>query len=214
MAGRPVSLPIPADGRSATRYVDLGLGDLVESATRGRVRGRDLCNDDPMFADGRCWFGQHGAALGHLLNRGVGSGDVFLFFGLFGEPATGERHHRIFSYLRVESVADPCSIETPRPHPHAIGDWGRRNLLFVGAGATAAVASADLRLTKPGGPLRHWQVPDWLARHGLSYHERAERWLSDGILEAASRGQEFVTDVGEDPAALDWLAAVIAAIRG
>jgi len=167
-----------------------------------------------MFDSGRCWFGQHGAALGHLLNRGVGPGDVFLFFGLFAEPATGERHHRIFGYLRVESVAEPGCVETPRPHPHAIGDWGRRNLLFVGAGATAAVASPNLRLTRPGGPLRRWTVPAWLARHGLSYHDRAERWLGDGLLEVASRGQEFVTDVGEDPVALDWLEAVIAAIRG
>jgi hypothetical protein len=41
----------------------------------------DLCHQDPMFHDGRCAFGQTGAAQGHLAKQGIGIGDMFLFFG-------------------------------------------------------------------------------------------------------------------------------------
>jgi hypothetical protein len=57
-----------------------------------------------------------------------------------------------------------------------------------------------------------WHRPEWLRPGGLSYHDRADRWLPGGRLRAVARGQEFVTDVGRRQAPRDWLAAVIAAI--
>jgi hypothetical protein len=71
----------------------------------------------------------------------------------------------------------------------------------------------SLRLTQSGGPLRHWVVPSWLRRTGLTYHGRSERWLADDRLEVVARGQEFVTNIGDDAAALDWLNNTIEAIR-
>ena len=94
--GRPISLPIPTHHRSATTYDNLGLGDLVERVTRSKIGRTHLCHHDPMFTSGQCLFGQCGAAQSHLRNQGVGIGDVFLFFGLFTDESTAERHHRIF----------------------------------------------------------------------------------------------------------------------
>ena len=54
LSGKPVSLPIPTTHRSHTSYEQLGLGDVVEQQTRGRI-GRDhLCHEDPMFFDNFC----------------------------------------------------------------------------------------------------------------------------------------------------------------
>src|SRR5215831_15681942 len=78
--GRPISLPIPTRKRSVTTYDDLGLGDIVEQLTRGKLTRRALCHHDPMFEGGHCAFGQTGAAQAHLCKNGVTVGDVFLFF--------------------------------------------------------------------------------------------------------------------------------------
>ena len=223
--GRPVSLPIPAYGQlSRSSYADLGLGAAAERASRGRVRAEALAHHDPMFLDdGTCLFGQVAAAQSHLANRGVGPGDVFLFFGLFAEEASGERHHRIFGYQRIETVLPLADAPPDDPvlararsvgHPHAVGMHGRDDTLYAGEGRAAVVASDALRLTVPGGPPTLWRRPGWLRQGGLSYHDRADRWLPGGLLRAAPRGQEFVADVGARGEPRQWLEGAIAEIGG
>lgn len=219
--GRPVSLPIPAGAPSLTSYADLGLGDHTRRASRGRLAGSDPCHHDPMFlADGSCLFGQCGAAQTHLANRGVRRGDVFVFFGLFREEATGEPHHRIFGYLEIDEIVtlqrcDPARLAqlAALRHPHALAPAGPNDTIYAGRGCTAADARPSLRLTVPGGPVSLWRHPDWLRPGGLSYHDRADRWLPDGRLQTVGRGQEFVADIGRRKAPREWLARVIAAIR-
>jgi hypothetical protein len=214
--GRPVSLPIPTQRRSVTTYADLRLGELVEQVTRGKIGREHLCHEDPMFTEGECLFGQCGAAQSHLRNMGVGVGDTFVFFGLFADELTGERHHRIFGYLQVDEVFSPSAGNLghlARAHPHTIGEWNANNTIYRGVGGVAKRAKDDLRLTQQGGPLRHWTVPSWLKAAGLSFHGKPERWFAQGKLEVVSRGQEFVTDVGEDPAAKEWLERTIQVIR-
>ena len=227
--GRPVSLPIPAGAASATTYGDLGLGEHAARASRGKLGPDDPCHHDPMFVlggngQGECLFGQCGAAQTHLERQGVGVGDVFVFFGLFAEQdgeQRGEPHHRIFGYLRVAEVV-PLSGGAPaelveRGHPHALALHARNDCIWRGEGRVAQRASEALRLTVPGGPPSLWKRPDWLRRGGLSYHDRAERWLrarnGQRKLRAVSRGQEFVADVGRRTAPRDWLESVIAEIR-
>src|SRR4029450_11040295 len=70
MEGRPISLPIPTPRRSLTTYAALGLGEIVEQVTKGRLSRSSLCHYDPMFEAGRCAFGQTGAAQSHLRNQG------------------------------------------------------------------------------------------------------------------------------------------------
>ncbi|QIQ87994.1 hypothetical protein [Erythrobacter sp.] len=220
--GRPVSLPIPAGAASVTTYGDLGLGEHAARASRGKLGAGDKCHHDPMFTeDGECLFGQCGAAQTHLERQGVGVGDVFVFFGLFAEQGGGEPHHRIFGYLKVEEIV-PLAPGAPaelveRGHPHALALHARNDCIWRGEGRVATRASEALRLTVPGGPPSLWRRPDWLKRGGLSYHDRADRWLraknGQRRLRAVSRGQEFVADVGRRRAPREWLEAVIAAIR-
>ena len=216
--GAPLSLPIPAGAASNTTYGDLGLGDHAHAASRGRYGAQEACHHDPMFVqDGRCLFGQVGAAQTHLENRGVGVGDVFLFFGLFCANG-GDPHHRIFGYLEIEEII-PLADGSPRwlverGHPHALAMHGSNDTIYSGPGQVAAQASDALRLTVPEGPPSIWQRPAWLKPGGLSYHDRPDRWLRGGRLRSVARGQEFVADIGRRKAPRDWLAAIIEEIRG
>lgn len=219
--GCPISLPIPATRNSRTTYGDLGLGELVHAVTKGKYGPDNLCHADPYFADGQCAFGQTGSAQGHLAKNGVGRGDVFLFFGLFTEEDTGERHHRIFGYMVIDSViplgSNPDSRDAPSfapDHPHFIGARDRNNTIYIGPGATCIAASPKLRLTQTGGPLGTWAIPDWLEKHGLTYHRESWRWPLPGTLLSVARGQEFICDIGDDPAPRAWLDEIIAEISG
>lgn len=219
--GRPLSLPIPAGVASRTSYDALGLGEHARRASRGKIGGGDLCHHDPMFLEdkdrgGTFLFGQCGAAQTHLVNQRVGVGDVFVFFGLFREEASGEPHHRISGFMEVEEIVD---LMQPAPadlvalgHPHALTPHGKNDVVYRGPGATARTAPDSLRLTVAGGPPTLWHRPKWLRPGGLSYHDRADRWLPGGRLRSVARGQEFVADVGKRQPPRDWLAGVIAAI--
>ena len=211
--GRPVSLPIPAGTASQTSYGDLGLGDHVAKASKGRLGAEDLCHHDPMFLpDGTCLFGQCGAAQTHLANRGVGVGDVFLFFGLFREEG-GDPHHRIFGFLEIERIVhltDTVPEElVEQAHPHALALHANNDVIYSGRGTQARRASEALRLTVAEGPPSLWNRPAWLKRGGLSYHDREDRWLRGGRLKSVARGQEFVADIGRKTAPRAWLAEII-----
>ncbi|WP_209348477.1 hypothetical protein [Pontixanthobacter sp. CEM42] len=219
--GRPISLPIPSAGHSTATYGDLGLGELASIASRKKWRAKDFCHHDPMFReDGMCLFGQHAAAQTHLCNQGVGFGDVFVFFGLFREEETGEPHHRIFGYQMIEEIVDLSICEDNRRaelaemgHPHALGMHSKNDVIYVGSGATAATDDPALRLTVSGGPPSLWNRPEWLKQGGLSYHDRADRWLRGGRLRSVARGQEFVADIGRRKAPREWLDQIIATIN-
>ncbi|GAA4043633.1 Nmad3 family putative nucleotide modification protein [Parerythrobacter jejuensis] len=215
--GRPVSLPIPSGGWSQTTYADLGLGDLAEEASRGKIRSSDYCHHDPMFgADDTCLFGQCSAAQTHLRNQGVGKGDIFLFFGLFRDQAGRDPHHRLFGYQRIEEIIDLATCPEGRKHelaalghPHALGMHAKNDVIYAGEGRTASSASPMLRLTVPEGPPSLWNRPDWLKRGGLSYHDREDRWLRDGRLRSVARGQEFVANIGRRKGPREWLAKIL-----
>lgn len=219
--GVPISLPIPTAHRSETTYSLLGLADLAEKATKGRIRADDLCHEDPVFLHGRWAFGQTGIAQTHLEKTGVCAGDVFLFFGLFASPRQKDRHHRIFGYLEVEEVrrlgAQPSKKDCPegflRRHPHTIGEWNENNTLYIGTGAKARTSHPHLRLTKPGALPSIWRVPSWLKSAGLTYHSNPARWIGNQELWVASRGQEFVTNVGDQQDPKQWLLNVRAAVE-
>jgi hypothetical protein len=219
--GEPISLPIPTERRSETSYRLAGLGKIVEHMTKGRISADDLCHEDPVFLNGRWAFGQAGAAQSHLERNGVGVGDVFLFFGLFASRDGRDRHHRIFGYLEVDEVrrlgSRPFKSDNPkgflRQHPHTIGEWTDNNTLYLGSGAKARSAHPCLRLTTPGALVSVWSVPPWLKAAGLTYHSNPVRWPSNKELHAASRGQEFVSNIGGQAAPREWLRTVQAAIQ-
>jgi hypothetical protein len=220
--GVPISLPIPTNHRSETTYRQAGLGQLVESTTNGRIRADDLCHDDPVFYQGRWAFGQTGAAQSHLEKNGITVGDVFIFFGLFASQDGRDRHHRIFGYLQIDAMRRigrlPGKGDQPsgfaRRHPHTIGEWNENNTLYLGAGAKALTAHPSLRLTKQGSLPSTWFVPVWLKEVGLTYHGNPARWLNEGELQVASRGQEFVSDIGDHEEPRRWLRRIKKALEG
>jgi hypothetical protein len=219
--GEPISLPIPTERRSETSYRLVGLGEIVKHMTKGRIGADDLCHEDPVFLNGRWALGQVGAAQSHLGRNGVGVGDVFLFFGLFASRDGRDRHHRIFGYLEVDEVRRlrslPSESDNPngflRRHPHTIGEWNENNTLYLGTGAKARIAHPSLRLTKPDSPVSVWSVPAWLKAVGLTYHSNPARWINDKELHVASRGQEFVSNIGGQAAPREWLHNVQTAIQ-
>ncbi|NVE95878.1 hypothetical protein HUO12_13315 [Altererythrobacter sp. JGD-16] len=213
--GRPVTLPIPSGGFSRTTYGDLRLGEEAARSSKGKLGAADFCHHDPMFTEeGECLFGQCGAAQTHLERQGVREGDVFVFFGLFRDYANGgDPHHRIFGWLEIEiiaSLADGAPDELLElAHPHALGMHHKNDVIYRGPGRVAQRASDALRLTVPEGPPSLWQRPEWLKRGGLSYHDRADRWLRGGRLKSVARGQEFVADIGRRSAPREWLASIL-----
>ncbi len=234
--GRPISLPIPAVPNSiqhsATRYVDIGYGDIVATMYGPRITAETYCHHDPFFTeDGRCAFGQEAAAQGHLANQGVGLGDIFLFFGLFSDVRGQDRHHRIFGYLEIEQIlrpgAHPDRADAPnwaKDHPHFIvtdpdkGRYNSNNSVYLGRGGTALHSSDLLRMTapkaeNPAGLVSLWSVPPWLREIGMTYHQKASRWSKDNtLLRSVGRGQEFICKVQDHTNARKWLNEILAEI--
>jgi len=199
--GRPHSLPIPTRMPTVTRFRDLGNGTaaLVNDLTNGKLSSDQPCHLDPDLDAGalprppgwRGALGQVSAAQSHLANHGAGSGDVFLFWGLF-RPAvrssagrwtyTGPREHRIFGWLQVDEVlpvgSDPGSTLDHHPwlagHPHLVGRWPANNTVYVARERLAlpgietplagwGLMSRGYRLTAAASPQPStWTVPDWL----------------------------------------------------
>lgn len=198
---RPISLPIPTRMPTPTRYADLPteVAELVTDLTRGRVAADRACHLDPDLVAGslarhpgwRGALGQVSAAQSHLLNSGVGQGDVFLFWGLY-RPAVrtqsgswnfaGVAEHRLFGWLQIDEILTigddplPALARYPwlRSHPHLATGWPVNNTVYVAReklllpGRVAelpgfGVLNRGFRLTAPASNLPSlWAVPRWL----------------------------------------------------
>ncbi len=252
--GRLVALPIP-DADSPVTYSQLqydpSIAELASQLSGRRMAGHGAHLDPDLEAglqsrnrDWRPVLGQHGAAEGHLCNEDVGGGDLFLFFGLF-RPVEREgrrwrfvsgsvSRHYIWGWLLVDRKIDLASEVVPQAyqaHPHAFGDRGRRNALYIaqsnlssliispvipGAGCFP-LAVPQLCLTHPEATRPSvWQLPSWFFPRGrppLSYHHKQARWsLTDNgcELQAVARGQEFVLQAEHYPEYQNWLRELFA----
>ena len=149
--------PLPIPSRDSERFDDLQHGDIdiasvVAGITGGRMSGRDRVHLDPdlnfdtyrhrknraAWQQWRGMLGQTGIAQGHLDKQGVGTGDLFLFFGLYcrvEQTAQGWRFvrgapelHVLWGWLQVAQkhrVADigPSDLPWARHHPHLSGGY-------------------------------------------------------------------------------------------
>jgi hypothetical protein len=173
-------------------------------------------------------FGQSGAALGHLNNQKVDTGDVFLFFGTFCQSkntAEGLEYekmhpfHAIFGYLIVDKRLTMDDIDSNpefgglRLHPHYINreadEYKRANAIFYGKDFGYFRFAENLRLTKPGYKKTWWQLPMAFSDAKISYHENAEKLIFGDCVELQSvaKGQEFVLE--SSPALEEWLSAIL-----
>ena len=200
--GGLLSLPIP-DKSSTIAYKDIAadhcecVGELVQDLAGIPPTHRAHLDPDlsarsiPRLRGWRPLFGQVGAAEKHLENNGVGSGDVFLFFGLFRRVersllkwryVRGSRPmHVIFGWLQVAERA-AVSDWPPRDrwalyHPHFTRGTEPSNVVYVaterlslpgvtrsgiaGAGRFTCF-SQKLRLTEPDCRTpSRWLLPGW-----------------------------------------------------
>ena len=171
-------------------------------------------------------FGSVGAAGTHLLDQGVGPGDLFLFFGWFrhvkpvgrGKFAfVGPDLHVIFGGMRVEHCWTTTMPAYVHDHPHAAQAYrGRKgNVVFEASnkGADTVLDGAWLSsfsdrrvLTRSGYSRSRWVLPrDVFADREITYHSPAS-W-KDGYFQSAARGQEFVLDANDS--VLQWCRDVV-----
>ncbi len=123
--GTTFSLPIPSGDEEAfedLQHGDVDIASVVTGVTNGRMSGQNLIHLDPDlnfdtyryrkeragWQEWRGMLGQAGIAQSHLNNQGVGSGDVFLFFGL---------------YPRVEKTAQSWRFVRGAPELHVLWGW-------------------------------------------------------------------------------------------
>lgn len=185
-------------------------------------------------------FGQSGAAAGHLINQGVGVGDLFVFFGWFRRTLeengklTFDSHdihgrHIVFGWLEVgdviESVPLPKSLRSLRDHPHVqfFEDEVSPNRIYASSlsGLKAGIFQTEregIVLTRDGGKRSQWLLPDafesLFLKRDLSYHGNEARWDREGddiALQSVSRGQEFVLDGEGHPKIRDYFTSRIKA---
>ena len=148
--GTMFSLPIPSGDEEAFKdlqHGDVNIGSVVTGITNGRIEGNNRVHLDPdlnfdayRYRKGRpAWrqwrgmLGQASIAQSHLNKQRVGSGDVFLFFGLYRrveETVQGWRFvrgapelHVLWGWLQVDQeyrVGDlgPNDLPWARHHPH------------------------------------------------------------------------------------------------
>ncbi len=149
--------------------------------------------------------------------------------------------HLLWGWLQVEAVI-PVDARARAAYPWAAGhphfhDHPRRNNTAYLARRTLSLPGLEpdsipgagifptfherLVLTAPAAarPSR-WQLPGWFhpekGRPLLTYHVNPARWQKNGrktLLEAVSRGQEFVFHGGGRPEAAAWIEALLAFSR-
>lgn len=204
----------------------------IRRSSRAHLDPDLVAADRPRHPQWRPIFGQAGAAQGHLARQGVGPGDVFVFFGLFRralrqrgrwvfDPAAARRHV-IWGWLRIAEIwaVDDCGERVRQwagEHPHFARAPDPNNTVYLAAskadaGVFERVASHRV-LTHPDSERPGlWRLPEWFrpraGRWPLSYHRRSSRWQPQAgvtLLEAVSRGQEFVLDTRHYPEARCWL---------
>ena len=162
--GTMFSLPIPSGDHEQLddlQHRDVDISGVVPSITNGRLNGRDRIHLDPdlnsdtyrdrkhrpAWQQWRGMLGQTGIAQAHLDKQGVGTGDIFLFFGLcprVEQTAKGWRFvrgapelHVLWGCLQVDQkyrVDDIGPNDRPwaRHHPPLFGGCrGDQNTVYA-----------------------------------------------------------------------------------
>jgi len=185
-------------------------------------------------------LGQVSSSLSHLRNQSVKAGDLFLFWGLYRPVESvdgcwryvGPRQHAAFGWLMIDAVHDVVDDGSQllathpwlQDHPHVRPYWTASNAVYVATDSFeldgrlfpgSGVFTQAFRLTALDSPLpSRWSVPDWLdptqGGVGMSYHAEP-RWLGNGLLQTAARGQEFVADISDRMDARKWIADILEA---
>ncbi|MBB5319959.1 Nmad3 family putative nucleotide modification protein [Marinobacter oulmenensis] len=205
--------------------------DLLADALPRQAGWRPLLGQ---HSSAQAHLANHGVAEGDLFLFFALFQPVEPFRGRWRFVPGSQAFHSLWGWLQVAEVW-PLDGTRSVPawaayHPHLHGDRSRHNCLYVGrdrlalpgrqtnlpgAGILSTLTGAH-RLTEPGATrVTDWRLPaaflPGTGRVPLSYHHKPERWSEthDGWcrLRSAARGQEFVLDLDDYPAVIDWLAS-------
>lgn len=175
-------------------------------------------------------FGQDNAAQGHLHNKGVTVGDIFLFFGWFrrteqsgttikykSKSNGGEDLHVIFGYLQIGEIIQGEKLKEYTWHPHHRYST-RENTLYIAPDKLTVNGEKtelpgygtfdfddELVLTKQGYSRSKWKPPMCLLNAVISYHSEKSR--KGDYFQSANIGQEFVIE--ENDAVTAWALKLI-----
>jgi Nucleotide modification associated domain 3 len=147
------------------------------------------------------------------------------------------QRHVFWGWLQIDEVlkVDDCDhsrYKWAEYHPHFYRTNNSNNTLYVAqkhltlpglemeemAGAGVFPCYSDkLQLTAPfAATPSHWKLPQWFyPRNGkppITYHANLTRWQRTDfgtILNAVTRGQEFILDCEEYPEAIVWLHEIL-----
>jgi len=181
-----VSLPIPdTDHVGTTLYRDLRFDasrsylDLLTSLGFKRFNETSPVHLDPDLVYAvrdrrpgwRGLLGQSGPAAGHLRNKGIGAGDLFLFFGRFRHSTQSERgysfrkgwdgrdFHALWGYLEIAEVIPNADRKKPpawaKDHPHFAAPFRtakQPNDVYVAVERLPSASDSDL----PGWGVFRW----------------------------------------------------------
>ena len=233
-----LSLPIPTseihcrNTYSDLHYKDHSYLELIQSLNPKFQNSG--CHLDPDIRDNCCirpegWkpaFGQAGAAQTHLKNHGVGTGDIFLFFGWFRKTARDKNNqlkyekgtpdlHVIFGYMQIGKILTGKDVQQYSWHPHADTEHlsQHNNTLYLptekliingvdtGKRGYGTLPYSESRiLTKSGMSRTRWKLPAWFRDIKISYH--SSNSFKDNYFQSASIGQEFV--ISENKKVTEW----------
>jgi hypothetical protein len=180
--GTMVSVPIP-DKRSIIRYGDIAtehgpLGSIVEDLTDGGVPASHRAHIDPDVIPSslprepgwRALFGQTAAAQGHLRNKGVGTGDLFVFFGLFRRVSkVGGKYvwrndsrpcHVIWGWFEVDeampfNALNGRNLAWAKYHPHFHRPDDTKHVVYI-ARKTATIFDGSGTVLPGAGAFRRY----------------------------------------------------------
>ena len=172
-------------------------------------------------------FGQTGAAQTHLQKQGVGTGDLFLFFGWFRSTRwkkdrltyDGPDIQAIYGYLQIGEVLKGKDIPLRCPwHPHAGNEYGKNNTLYLSCGELTFDNTPtglpgcgvlpfreNLVLTKPGESRSRWKRLPWMEHAQISRHNATS--IKENFFQSVSIGQEFV--IQENTSVCRWAEELI-----
>lgn len=250
--GEMLSIPIPVTSQDI-KYSEIlvspsqsyqGLmkdlyGDYIKVEGQGKHALKGLnCHLDPDLKESAyhresSWkglFGQAGSSQSHLVNQGVGIGDLFLFFGWFRQTVMKdgklvfdkkcEGFQAIYGYLQVGEIHQINKLATDlwmQYHPHVKRglDAKDNDVVYVArerltfdenrSGWGTFNYNEKLKLTKEGYSRSRWSLPDFMKDLTISYHSE-KSWKED-YFQSAMKGQEFVVE--EDERVTTWVRSLL-----
>ena len=236
--GKLFSIPIPQASPSPKKYKDLDFdgisGTQLLKEVSAKVLPNDYCHNDPLLNESIGIFGQASSSQTELKNRGVGPGDLFLFFGWFKNFSNnGNDVHHLFGWLQIEKIIEGTSEimkylkEKNIEHPHGYGDTSRftNNTLYVAKNNLEVLGKKfkakghglfkqthqKLVLTEKNRSRSRWKLPSKYFKKTDSLFLNRMKWQNKNACTIFYKGfgQEFILDVETNPSVKKWALDII-----